>query len=433
MTEKRPAGKKRDVEINTALQRVLEHNPGIEEISIELFSEIYYPVAVLEIDMTETTFEDFELVPLTVLRFVAAGIVTAEDIAEMTGLTAGYVGKVLDLLMGYGYLDTGGLTPLGAESLRMEKQIARTSVKQRFQADAVTGDLLKLGEQTQEENLRGKESTYHVIPHLRHIEGVSVAEINRQLASGDLTEYHRYRGDILNANLDEIRNITCMELVYVRAYLMKLKGLASPVIIMYRYDPGKKAFKERFRWLPVRVPEEAAYEKYQFDRSIPLYTPEAQEIINDLYRLVCRQIEEEQSEKQREELLSKIHPFRYETMDVRQETGSGNEPGQILVYLNADSFTGWDAFVLKFLAQFDMVKGYLYTDSRLNGRFIRFETQNNEIKRAAKTYQRALRQTDSRQLNTYIRNRLFGRKEGTAFRVGALEETITEYRAESKE
>ena len=125
------AQKKRNYEINNVLERILDQNPQIVISRIELFTEVYYPIAILEIEMNETTFEDFDLIPLSILRFVDAGVTTAGEIAGLMGLSPGYVQKLLDLLMGYGYLGGNGLTPLGAKSLEMEKKISRNKVRQK--------------------------------------------------------------------------------------------------------------------------------------------------------------------------------------------------------------------------------------------------------------------------------------------------------------
>ena len=133
--------------MNQVLRRILDQNPHIVPGRIELFTEVYYPIAVLEIEMRETTFENFDLIPLSVMKFVDAGVRDPEGIAGLMGLSPGYVQKVLDLLMGYGYLCEDGLTKLGQYSLQMEQKISQNTVKQKFQADALTGDLLRSGQQ----------------------------------------------------------------------------------------------------------------------------------------------------------------------------------------------------------------------------------------------------------------------------------------------
>ena len=217
-----------------------------------------------------------------------------------------------------------------------------------------------------------------------------------------------------------------MGLEYVKAYLVKLQGISSPFIITYRYDAAKKEFKERFRWQPMRMPSEKAYSEYNFSRDIPLYTAESLAKINELYALVCREllnIDEKHSKK----LLEHIYPFNYDSMDISMGRISSGVPEQISVYLNADSFTKWNPFVLTFLSQYDAVGGYLYTSSWLNGLFIRFESQNSEIKRAAKEYQKVLRHYKKTEVNTFIRNKLFNDKTAKPFLLTDFVETLQEF------
>ena len=422
--------KKRNREVNMVISRILEENPQIVPSRIELFSEVYYPIAILEMEMTETTFEDFDLIPLTVLRFIKAGVLTADRIAGIMGLSKNYVQKILDLLMGYGYIDASGLTSIGKESLRLEKKISQYSVKQRFQADAITGDLLKLGEQPSEAYLGGKDTTYWVIPHMPHIEGISVDEINRQLLHTDLTEYKRYQGSILNANADDIKDIVCIGLEYTKAYLVKMQGIESPFIFSYKYDPSQKEFKERFRWQPMRMPDEKAYSEYGFGREIECYSPEALKTINELYKLVCKRIVTIDVM----DSLKRIHDFDFSTMDVSVGNIVNGVPEQISVYLNADSFTQWNKFVLTFLENHDPVRGFLYTESSLNGLFIRFESQSADIREASKQYKKLLRHTkDKRSLNTYIRNNIFPKQEEKAVDFKEFLKLLKKYKKENEE
>ncbi len=114
----------RKTEINATISQILLQNPQIIINQIELFTEVYYPIATLEIEMTETTFEDFEIVPMTVLKLVGANVHSAEDIAVLLGLKRNYVQKILDMLMGYGFINESGLTGAGLRSLNEERPIA---------------------------------------------------------------------------------------------------------------------------------------------------------------------------------------------------------------------------------------------------------------------------------------------------------------------
>ncbi len=425
--------KKHNYEVNTVLERIMAQNPQIIPSRIELFSEVYYPIAILEMEVSETTFEDFDLVPLTVLRFVDTGLTDAEDIARMMGLSPNYTQKILDLLMGYSFVDSSGITELGRESLGMKQKIEHANVRQRFQADAITGDLLKIGEQPSEADLQGKETTFFVIPHMPHIEGISIEEINKQLLNADFTKYKQYKGDILNANVEEIKDVECVGLQYIKAYLVKMQGIDSPFIISYQYDSRQESFKDRYRWLPMRVPSEKAYREYGFSRDIACYSESALKIINELYRLVCKKITEIDEDKLKK-LLGHIQPFDYSTMDISMGRIMDGVPEQISVYVNAESFTKWNSFMLRFLENYDDVGGYLFTDSWLNGLFIRFESQSVDIRKASKEYKKMLRHEDKKQLVTYLRNELFDKaQEGKSIDFKAFMETLKQYVVENKE
>ena len=276
--------RKHNYEVNTVLERIMTQNPQIIPSRIELFTEVYYPIAILEMEVSETTFEDFDLVPLTVLRFVDAGLTSADEIAHMMGLSPNYTQKILDLLMGYSFVDSSGITELGRESLGMQQKIEHANVRQRFQADAITGDLLKIGEQPSEADLQGKDTTFIVIPHMPHIEGISIEEINKQLLNADFTKYKQYKGDILNANVEEIKAVECVGLQYIKAYMVKMQGIDCPFIISYQYDSRQESFKDRYRWLPMRMPSEKAYGEYGFSRDIECYSERALNTIDDRNR-----------------------------------------------------------------------------------------------------------------------------------------------------
>lgn len=422
------AQKKRNYEINNVLERILDQNPQIVISRIELFTEVYYPIAILEIEMNETTFEDFDLIPLSILRFVDAGVTTAGEIAGLMGLSPGYVQKLLDLLMGYGYLGGNGLTPLGAKSLEMEKKISRNKVRQKFQADALTGDLLHIGQQPMDIDLIGKDRTIRNIAHMPHIEGISMEYLNRQFREGKLTDYKKYRGDILNANVEQILRVECVDLQYVKAYLIKMQGVPVPFIITNQYDSSKKDFKERFAWQPIRMPDPRAYSEYGFDRRIQCYSEESVKAVENLYSLVCRRIVDI-DEKAIRDILEKIYPFRFDTMDISTGRLLNGIPEQIAVYVNDTSFPVWDSFVFRFLSKYDPVRGYFCTHSRLMGLFVRFESQNAAVRKAAKAVQRAVKKYGRKELAAYLREQC-GREDLDLKKIPELTEAFAQTRAE---
>lgn len=423
--------KKTGYDVNRVLERFLCQNPQIVPDRVELFAEVYYPIAVLEIEMTETTFEDFEFIHLTILNLIKFGMSEAKEIADMMGLSVGYVKKVIDLLMGYGYIENKGITLLGRKALAIEKKIVHATVCQRFQADAVTGDLLKNGIQPSETDLLEKEETFDVIPHIFHIEGISVDSINSQLQDEDLMKYKQYQGEILHANVEEIIGVKCVGLEYVKAYMMKLQEIDSPFILSFQSDLSKGNFRERYSWKPMRVPCEKAYKEYGFSRDIECYSESSLKVINELYELVCKNLVKI-DEEQLKVLLRRIYPFDYSTMDISVKNISTGVPKQILICLNSDSFTKWNSFVLSFLGGYDPISGYLYTNSRLNGLFIRFESQNVEIQEVSKLYRHLLKQYKKNEVNSYIRTNLFEQDNDTVI-FSELEKILVDFEKEHEE
>lgn len=404
---------KYNFDVISTIAKILEQNPQIVQGRIELFTEIYYPIALLEIDMLETTFEDFDIIQESVLKFVQSGIRSAAEISCLMGLSVNYIQKTMNLLMGYGFINTEGLTQLGVKSLETGKKQITNPVKQRFKADALTGELLKVTIQPNDADLIDKNNLGMTIPHMTHIPGISVESVNQQLKQSDLTVYKRYQGDILNANVDEVNDVRCIGLEYIKAYMVKMQAVDSPFIISYRYDPSEKKFANRYRWRPIKMPCEKAYTEYGFDREIECYSDGAMNAINNLYRLICKSMVSTEDgfdtvdESFVRKKLERIHPLNYERTDISIGRIVDGIPEQISIYVNNDSFTIWNQFVLDFLEGFNFVNGYLYTNTNLNGLFIRVESQNSVIRRVSKEYKRALRHSNSKKLKAYIRERLF--------------------------
>lgn len=398
--------KKRQFHIRTVLNQVLRQNPEIIVHNIELFSEISYPIAILELTMKETSFEEFDFIQLTILRFIALGIIKSKDIAAMTGLHENYVRKIKVLLMGLDYIDKNGMRPLGEESLQCEKVIKRTTVKQRFQADALTGDLLQVGELFEDSEFRERNRTSFYTPHLPHIEGITTDYVNKQLSGVDLTKYKQYRGSILNANADVIEDAKCIGMAYIKAYMLKLKGIEHPFIITNHVNTRKKAFNERYRWQPIRIPSDSAYSLYGFSQDIPCYSDESSQVIDDLYRLMCQNIAKMNDNKLKKALEREV-ALNEDFIDIDYGKIRKGSPDQIFIYLNEKSFLKWNFFILNFLEDYDPNQGYLYIKEGLDGLFIRFVSQSNILKKAAARYKKALKQYDKAQLNAFIKSRLF--------------------------
>ncbi len=404
--EKRKANKfGYEADILVVLNKVLEQNPNIVSSGIELFREIYYPIAQLEMEMDEVTFENFELVPYTVLNFISLGITEPKDIKNLMGISVGYIQRTIDILMGYGYLKETGLTHRGREALNDGHKISEHTVKQRFKADALTGDLLLVGQQPRDNIMRDKEETSRNTVHMPHIEGVTVQSLNEQLMRKDLTEYKKYSGSILNSNVKAITNIQCLGIDYVKAYLVKMKGIEIPFIITSQYDSTKVTYQERFTWQPIRVPSEKAYQLYQYSEEIPCYDEEATSIIMDTYGMICKEVSR-YMKVDLEKVLQEIYPLDMNYVDIQMGNLKSGRPEQIAVRVTSEAFTKWNMFVVKFLLNFDEYQGSVYTHKKLDGLFVRIETQDVIIIELSKKLQRITEILEMKKVIGFIKDKI---------------------------
>ena len=97
--------KKQRIKPEFALRDICEKYPQINIAELETFAPVFYPIARIEADMKEKSFEDFEAVQEAVLRFILLGFKQEEEIAELMGLNKAYILKMMKLLLSYGHID----------------------------------------------------------------------------------------------------------------------------------------------------------------------------------------------------------------------------------------------------------------------------------------------------------------------------------------
>ena len=120
-------------EVLDALDSIRDKYKKLPVADIEKFAPVYYPIAIVEMNLDEMTFEDFESVQFAILNLVSLGITDYKVVADTLGLSSNYVFKVFRLLAGYGHMDEKGITKLGMESITTGKKIVKAQVWQKFQ------------------------------------------------------------------------------------------------------------------------------------------------------------------------------------------------------------------------------------------------------------------------------------------------------------
>ena len=183
-------------EAMNALDDIHEKYKMLPSTDIEKFAPVYYPIAIIEMNLDEMTFEDFESVQFSILNLFSLGITDYKIIAETLGLSPNYVFKIIRLLNGYGHLDEKGITQIGLDSIHSGKKIVKSQVWQKFQVDALNGTLLKVEQAITENMLNDRDQTRITVGHLNYLDGMSVEEISSQLTKNNCSTYIRQKSSI---------------------------------------------------------------------------------------------------------------------------------------------------------------------------------------------------------------------------------------------
>lgn len=117
--------KKRYDDLNQDLSTILKTYPTLSVADVDAFIPVYFPIALVEIDTVEESFEDFEVIELTVLKLVSLGVETSHEISELLAIDEKYVKRVLKLLIGYGHIKNNKITEIGLRSLERGQKIEK--------------------------------------------------------------------------------------------------------------------------------------------------------------------------------------------------------------------------------------------------------------------------------------------------------------------
>lgn len=355
-----------------ALKEIKEKYPAIMPSQIEMFSPIYYPIAMVEMNLDEMTFEDFETVQLTVLKLISLGQLEEEVLADLLGLSVGYISRVKHLLRGYGHIEDDKLTELGQESLLEEKKITRSQVWQKFQVDGLNGSLIRMSELVADNSLNDKDETRFIIGHLDYLDGIKSEEIEAQIEEGDYSDFIRQKTGILNTNVLAINDVECTEVKYAVCFLMKLKGVERPVIFAKRYNEEKKEVRERFSWQAFSIAGEDVREKYGFEENIPLSSQMAVDYTENIFQLIKERSQGVEIDKEIFNTLKKLYPFQREDISIEGSRG-GNIP---LVSVKRESLKKDTPWLKIFLEEIEKYGQYIITNEHLYGKMIAMECKD---------------------------------------------------------
>lgn len=364
------SGKKRRISMKNqivfALREIKEKYKKIRPEDIQGFSPIYYPIAIVEMNLEEMTFEDFETVQLTVLKLIGLGQVDEEVLADLLGLSRNYIARIKHLLRGYGHIEDDRLTELGERSILEEKKIRKSTVWQKFQADALNASLIRMDKIISDNMLNDKDETRILVGHLDYMDGVSRQAIEEQIQEGSYANFIRQKTGILNTNVLAINHVKCSEVKYALCFLMKLRGFPEPVIFAKRYNEGKREIRDRFSWQPFSLSQEELRGDYGFEEEIPLAKQMTREYVGDIYRLIGERAEKLEMEKEIFKTLKRLYPFEEGGISL----GGYNEAGFPLVNIKREALKKQIPWLKIFMKEIEEYGEYLITDEHLYGKMI---------------------------------------------------------------
>lgn len=358
-----------------ALDDIHEKYKKLPSTDIEKFAPVYYPIAIVEMNLDEVSCEDFESVQYTILKMFSLGVTDYVVLAETLGLSPNYVFKIIRLLNGYGHLDGNGITELGRDSISQGQKIVKSQVWQKFQLDALNGTLLKVDQTVIENMLNDREQTNITIGHLDYLDGMPVQAISTQLAKNNLSKYVHQKSGIINTNVTKINDIRCTEVKYARCYLMKVRNCDEPIVFAKRYNSSKEDVKERFSWQPFSVKNAVILEKYGFETDIPFSSDVARRYIGQLYSMLIERGKKVNLVEEIQYAMRKVYRFEETGVEIAR-TGGVVVP---TVNIDEQAFRIYRSWIINFLIGIQNDGEYLITNEKLYGHVISLRTESLKL------------------------------------------------------
>ena len=348
-----------------ALKNLLGQNKGISPESIVHFSPVFYPIAIVEMDMEEKNFEDFDTINMTILRIISTGITDSEIISETLGLSPMYVDNIKRNL--FGCIDSEmRITPLGEESLKEKKKINLNSSLQKFQIDALNGRILKIDEETFEKSLKEHLETAIAVPHIDYRgEEMEESEIERIIREQP-QDYLRERGNYLNTNIVSISSTKLIEVKYCKCYMMKLRGYDP--IVFYTTEAKRK-------WKPFAISSEMMREFFPDVADLPVNSDGAKQKISEIYNMVKKEVSEITSED-----VFSICDF--DSHELRAFLDKDTD--EFMLKINIKSFKKLSQAMVDMIASVSEDGNGIFICQNLGGRVITITTDDAEIISLAK-------------------------------------------------
>ena len=330
--------------LDFVFHEILETYPAIRPETVTFAAMVFYPLALIEVETQEKSFEDFEKIELLLLRFIQQGA-GEKEISALMGLSLDYIRPLTRLLRGYGHIDgEGHLTQLGEEAVQAEHKIQLQTGRQKVQLDVLNLALLPWKRQVDNYVLyeRREASTWNtgVLSGPKTLDAKIIEErLKEQGYDGDFLQKARH---VLHTNLEAITDIKCLELKYARSCMLLLDGITDPIVFgHHRVSDEHELYGTRsYVWLPFSVSTEELRQQYNFP-SDTLVCADGAEYMHSLRQLFGQLYKEEST---------KIYKEKNQT---KHERGSSEEKEYVFKQHFTNAYFGKNAF--RYLPEKDMV------------------------------------------------------------------------------
>ncbi len=360
-------------DVNRDLSSILNTYPSINFTNLEFFIPVYYPIALVELDTIEESFEDFEMIELAVLKLINLGCSNASEISKLLAIDEKYVLRMMKLLTGYGHLQDGYVTEIGRRSLVEERKIEKKAGKQLFQVNALNGTIMKLEDVISERQLIDKEYTRFRVSHIMNMDGVQTQDLMEQLTGEGYYQNFVESGKNEVVNLVGIQDIRFKEIQYAYSYLLKLKG-SFPMVFSKRYNRNKRKMEEKLKWVPLSVSNPKIISELNLSDTVPVMTKLEEQMIEKTIGLLNVKLQGISLEEMRQtymDALDSLYPFDFSHCKFVQSKNGCN------FLVNEQAFSSYGKSLLPILTYMGRFQKYMFTRDMFYGTIVNIRSDSS--------------------------------------------------------
>lgn len=357
------------------LMDVDKFTPDFEITKFRYVTPVAYPIAFIEIEALERTFEDFPLVEKTVLNLINYNFSQPSIIAKVMGLTESYIRKIIKLLFAYGQIDRKGITSTGQESLQQNASIKRNTVKQKIQVDGLTANPIDIRNFISDQVLSKPQESGFFVAHIEPVIGIEKSVLEKLIFS-NYVNYVNVGEMSLHTNVEHINYARFVGIKYAKAYYLE-NAQGESMIICKAYDSTAKNVKDRFIWKPLYIENAHIAKTYTKTKQFDIrYNNSKASVVKLKQTLNSKR---NKTDKEIKEMLDQLYSFNWEGTELKRDK-------KTTLWVTKKSFLKYDRFVLKMLESIAEKRRDIILFEELYGEYIIVRTEDEGLLKIADFY-----------------------------------------------